>query len=69
MAGDKSLDNYPRYMAGSIRTEKQAEEYVDFFGPMRDDLALARAIVIGEKEIQEQLALSQKDKGSVIEAL
>ncbi len=69
MAGDKSLDNYPRYMAGSIRTEKQAEEYVDFFGPMRDDLALARAIVIGEKEIQAQLALIEKDQGSVIEAL
>ncbi|MDO4507997.1 MAG: M1 family metallopeptidase [Candidatus Saccharibacteria bacterium] len=69
MAGDKSLDNYPRYMANSIRTREQAEKYREFFGPKGNDLALRRAILIGEKEIEAQLRLIERDGEAVAKAL
>ncbi|MBR2803239.1 M1 family metallopeptidase [Candidatus Saccharibacteria bacterium] len=69
LAGDKSIENYPRYIANSIRTEEEKKAYKDFFGPMKDDAALARAIAIGLNEIDAQLKLIRKDKKSVYRAL
>ena len=69
MAGDKSLENYPRYIASSVKNEQEAKAYSDFFGPMRDDAAVARAILIGENEIKSQLQLIVEDKETVIKTL
>ena len=69
MVGDKSLDSYPRYMANMIRTEKEYKEWKDFFMPMKDNPALARAIKIGEKEIKARLKLISDDKAAVYQAL
>ena len=69
LAGDKSLDSYPRYMANVIRTEKEYREWQDFFKPMSNDPALARAIKIGENEIKARLKLivaDQKDVYAII---
>lgn len=65
LVGDKSLDSYPRYMANVIRTEKEYKEWQDFFKPMRDNPALARAIKIGEKEIKARLKLIAADQKDV----
>ena len=69
MMGDKSLDSYPRYMANVIRTKKEYDEWRDFFEPMSQDPALARAIKIGEKEIKARLKLIEDDKKAVYDAL
>ena len=69
ISGDKSLDDYPRYTATSIRTEKEFEEYRKFFEPKKDDPALARAILIGENEIAARLALIKKDREKVFDKL
>lgn len=64
-AGDKSLDNYPRYMASAIRTGEDAEKYSEFFGVRREDPALSRAIKIGENEIRAQLKLIETQKAGI----
>ena len=69
MAGDKTLEGYPRYMAGSVRTEEEYEEWKEFFWPMRDDAAVSRAIAIGKKEIKARIELIRRDKGAVVEEL
>ena len=69
MAGDKTLEGYPRYMAAAARTEEEFREWKKFFESMRDDSAVSRAIVIGEKEITARLKLIRDDESSVIEAL
>ena len=69
LAGDKSLDSYPRYMANVIRTEDEYKVWREFFRPMQDDPALSRAIKIGEKEIKARLKLVAADKKAVYQAL
>lgn len=69
MSGDKSLENYPRYTANSVRTEKEFEAWKRFFEPMADDLAVARAIEVGENEIRARLELIKKDQAKVFEVL
>ncbi|MBR0424069.1 M1 family metallopeptidase [Candidatus Saccharibacteria bacterium] len=69
MSGDKSLDNYPRYMAGAVRTKKECEGYKKFFGPMKKDPALARAIEMGENEIGARLKLLEADREPVMKEL
>ena len=69
MAGDKSLDSYPRYIANALRTEEEFEEYKEFFMPMKDDPALTRTIEIGVREIKARLELIASDKEAVFEAL
>ena len=69
ISGDKSLDNYPRYTAASIRSEDDFEEYKKFFEPMSDNPALARAIMMGKNEIAAKLRLIEKDKKSVANKL
>ncbi|MBR2710643.1 M1 family metallopeptidase [Candidatus Saccharibacteria bacterium] len=69
MAGDKSMDDYPRYTANMIRTESEYEAWKDFFMPMKDDPALKRAIEIGKNEIEARLKLIADDKAAVYAAL
>ena len=69
MAGDKTLENYPRYVATSVRTKEEFDEYRKFFEPKKNDPAVARAVEIGMNEIRSQLALIEKDKKTVYEKL
>ena len=65
MAGDKSLENYPRYTANTIRTEAEYQAWRDFFEPKADEAALSRAIMIGRKEIEARLELIKKNRKEV----
>ena len=65
MAGDKSLENYPRYTANSVRTQKEFEQWRGFFGDLADDPALARAVTMGEREIEARLKLIAEDGATV----
>ncbi len=67
--GDKSLETYPRCLAGVIRTNKNYRRWQDFFLPMKDDPALSRAIEIGEREIAARLKLIETDQTAVFEAI
>ena len=69
MSGDKSLDNYPRYTAGVIKTKEDFEKYLQFFEPMISDPALNRAIEMGKNEIEARLKLIEANKKAVYSVL
>lgn len=69
IAGDKSLEDYPRYTAASIKTQADFDKYLEFFEPMANDPALKRAIEVGKNEIRARLKLIEDDKKAVFEAL
>ncbi|MBR3324320.1 M1 family metallopeptidase [Candidatus Saccharibacteria bacterium] len=69
ISGDKSLDNYPRYMAASIRTGKEFDEYLKFFEPLSEMPALARAVEMGKNEIEARLELIESDRDKVYSEL
>lgn len=67
--GDKSYDSYPRYAAGGLVTEKQRQEYIDFFTPLREQRALTRVIDMGINEITARVELIRSDSDAVRAAL
>ncbi|MBR3252731.1 M1 family metallopeptidase [Candidatus Saccharibacteria bacterium] len=69
ISGDKSLDNYPRYMAGSVKTYEDYERYYGFFEPLSAMPALSRAVEMGKNEIAARLKLIDSDKKEVVEEL
>ena len=69
MSGDKSLENYPRYTASSVRTEAEFDKWCEFFEPMKDDPAVARAVEVGANEIRARLSLIKEDQAGVWEEL
>ena len=69
IAGDKSLEDYPRYTATSIKTKEDFDKYLEFFEPMADDPALSRAIEVGKNEIRARLELIKEDKKAVVDEL
>ncbi len=69
MAGDKSIDNYPRYIANTVRSEDESKKYDEFFSPMKDNPALKRAILVGQNEIRSRLELIKKDQAEVFKLM
>ena len=69
MSGDKSLNDYPTIIGRLARTEEELEKFVKFFGPMRDDLTVARAVEIGENEIRARVKLISENAEAVSKAL
>ena len=69
MTGDKSLENYPRYTAASVRTDAEYTKWREFFEPMANEPALARAIEVGRAEIEARLKLIREDGEAVRAAL
>ncbi len=65
VSGDKSLENYPRYTAASVRNEKEYKEWLDCFGMLKDDPALARAMEMGQNEIEARLKMIAKNKAVI----
>ena len=59
--GDSHYDMLPRYIASSLITKAQLAEYIKFFKPMKDDVALARTIAVGETELRAKVALLERD--------
>lgn len=65
MTGDKSIEDYVRYVAGLIRTPEEAEKFYAFFNPKSDDPILARSIKIAHAEIDARLRLIEHDTPAV----
>lgn len=66
---DKSYDDYPRYVASSLSTNKQLDEFREFFLPMHSDPALTRVIDIGLNEIRDRVDLIDRDGDAVRKSL
>ena len=69
MGGEKSLNDYPTIIGRLARTREELKKFVDFFGTMREDLVVARAVEIGENEIRARVELIEKDGERVKEAV
>ena len=67
--GDKSYDDYPRYVAMTLITQKQLDEYRKFFEPKMSDPALKRVIEMGINEISDRVNLIKRDGPAVRTAL
>lgn len=67
--GDKSYDDYARYSANILATRKWLETYKDFFGPMKNQTALQRAIEVGTVEIESRVEWLERDTEHVLATL
>ena len=63
--GDKSYNDFPRYSGAILRTEKQLQEFKEFFNPLKNDPSLTRAIEMGEREIAGRVDLIKRDKTAI----
>lgn len=68
-SGDKSYDDFPRYSASGLLTQQHLDEYKAFFEPKKNIPALTRVITLGISEIEARVALIERDKIAVNDAL
>ncbi|MFZ1249888.1 MAG: M1 family metallopeptidase [Candidatus Microsaccharimonas sp.] len=66
---DSHYDMLPRYIASSLVTNQQFEEYKAFFEPLKTEVALARNITIGYTELEGRIELLERDSVAVCDAL
>lgn len=62
---DKSYDIYPRYIASSLMTKAELDEYVSFFTPMKEQAALKRNIEVGIIELSHRVDLVEREGDAV----
>lgn len=67
--GDKSYDYFPRYIANVLSTDKQLQEYIDFFKPLSANPALTRVVEVGINEISSRIESIARDRSAVQEQL
>ena len=67
--GEKTLSDYPMFIAKLARSSVELDKYLEFFGPMRNELALSRAIEIGENEIRARIKMIDKYGDAVLAKL
>ncbi len=65
MTGEKSLEDYPRYAANTIKTAKEAKKFFDFFDQYQDNPALSRALIIAKTEIDSRIKLIDTDMDGI----
>ncbi len=65
MTGEKSIEDYPRYTASSIRDADEAKLFFDFFTPLAETPVLARTLKIARAEIDSRLELIKSDTKSL----
>ena len=65
MTGEKSLEDYPRYLATAIRTTKEAKKFEEFFTPLAENPVLTRTISVAKADIDAKLRLLSMDYDDV----
>ena len=63
--GDKTIADYPRYIATVIRTEAAADKYKEFFKTQLEKPALTRDIKVGIADIDSRLELIKRERAGV----
>lgn len=66
---DSSYDMFPRYIASSLVTRIQLDEYEKFFEPLKVDRTLQRNIIIGATELAGNVELLERQTEQVHAAL
>lgn len=69
MTGEKSIEDYPRYTAATVRTREEAEKFYEFFADKAEMPVLKRSLKIARAEIEAKLALIESDRAGVYKAL
>ncbi|MEO6109876.1 MAG: M1 family metallopeptidase [Candidatus Saccharimonadales bacterium] len=67
--GDSHFDAIPRYIASSLITQKQLDEYTEFFEESKKEPALKRNIELGIGELKGRIELIERDGETVRKAL
>ncbi len=65
MTGEKSLEDYPRYAASTIKTREEADKFFAFFDQLKDNPVLARALVVAKTEVEAKINLIEQDQPAV----
>ncbi|MBQ3464365.1 M1 family metallopeptidase [Candidatus Saccharibacteria bacterium] len=67
--GEKSIEDYPRYFAGTINSEAESNRFFEFFLQFADDPVLARTLKVAKNDVDASLALISADKPGVLRAI
>ena len=67
--GDKTIPDYPRYMAMYARTEHSAQRFKEFFKQHEDEPILSRDVHVAYTEIDARLHLINSDKQAIFDYL
>jgi aminopeptidase N len=65
LRGDKSYSYFARYAGSVFSYQEELDKFIAFFNDKRDDIALARAISLGEQEIASRIAWRDKNQHAV----
>ena len=65
ITGEKSLEDYPRYAASTIKTRAEADKFFVFFDQFKDNPVLARALVVAKTEVEAKINLIEQDQPAV----
>ena len=65
MTGEKSLEDYPRFLATAIRSTEEAKRFEDFFTPLAENPVLTRTISVAKADIDARLRLLSMDYNDV----
>lgn len=65
MTGEKSVEDYPRLLAGAIRTTEEAKKFDEFFTPLAENPVLTRTIAVAKADIAARLRLISMDYDDV----
>lgn len=65
LSGEKSVEDYPRLLASTIRTREEADEFEQFFAEKSSDPVLKRAVAVANSEINSRLRLIELDNALV----
>ena len=69
ISGEKSVEDYPRYLASTIDTHEDSDKFFEFFTPMSENPVLARTLKVAKNSIDSTLSLIDSDKKSVLKAI
>ncbi|MBQ6354821.1 M1 family metallopeptidase [Candidatus Saccharibacteria bacterium] len=69
MTGDKSIEDYPRVLASTVRTSDEATAFEDFFSEKADNPVLRRTLKVAKTEITARLRLLNLDNATVHQRL
>ena len=69
LTSDKTMDDYVRVMAARVRTEEQADKFLNFFNEKSNEPALKRSIEIAKADIKARLRWIKDDAPSVHDRL
>ena len=65
MTGEKSIEDYPRLTASTIKTAAEAAKFFNFFDQYAEEPVLARTLKVAKTEVDARLALINSDKKSI----